>query len=367
VAEPRVPPTTTEPQAQISGPPADTGRYVSAEYSVGEDTDSYEDNDPSTLRDFREPLAPYGTWIDDPRYGTVWVPSAGQVGPDFTPYVTAGHWAYDDDYVWVSDYPWGWAPFHYGRWVYIDGRGWGWIPGRVYRGAWVEWSVDDAYGYLGWAALGPLFTWVGGTPVAWNGYWGPRWVYCPRGFVFSPHVGASVVVGPAAASIAPRMQKYVASDVRISGPPPARLGYATAQLPRPVAEPGISRALAFARPSTARALGASPPARFESSPLRPSPAVGASPVRPPPAFEPSPVRAVPAERPAFAPPPAHSPATAPRPAAPQPAAPAHVAPMAPAPPAAGPTPAGFRPAAPSPASGTFHGGGAVHVGGGGHR
>jgi hypothetical protein len=29
-----------------------------------------------------------------------------------TLYVTGGHWSYDGDYVWVSDYPWGWVPFH---------------------------------------------------------------------------------------------------------------------------------------------------------------------------------------------------------------------------------------------------------------
>src|ERR1035441_2081240 len=94
---------------------------------IGVDGDQYSDTDPSALTDFRAPLDPYGVWVDDPNYGTIWVPNSDAVGADFTPYVSGGHWTYDDDdWVWVSDYPWGWAPFHYGRWVAIDGRGWGW-------------------------------------------------------------------------------------------------------------------------------------------------------------------------------------------------------------------------------------------------
>jgi len=33
---------------------------------------------------------------------------------------------------WIDETPWGWAPFHYGRWVYIDGF-WAWAPGPVVR------------------------------------------------------------------------------------------------------------------------------------------------------------------------------------------------------------------------------------------
>ena len=121
---------------------------------------------PSALSDFRSTLEPYGTWTDDPSYGTVWVPSPSVVGPDFTPYVSAGHWAYDSDYAWVSDYDWGWAPFHYGRWVYGPGMGWEWIPGRTYAGAWVSWryGVDD-WAYVGWAPLAPTWCWRGGVAV----------------------------------------------------------------------------------------------------------------------------------------------------------------------------------------------------------
>jgi hypothetical protein len=345
-ADPDAPLPPGGPIAPPAGAPPsaadDDARYASGEYAIGSDADSYDDNDPSALKDFREPLDPYGTWADDPKYGTVWVPAPGVVGPDFQPYVSAGHWAYDDDYVWVSDYPWGWAPFHYGRWIFIEGRGWSWIPGRAYRGAWVTWSVDDGYSYLGWAPMGPEFVWFGGAPVGWHGYWGPRWSYCPRGAVFEPRVGAHVVVGPAAVAIAGRMRPYAAADVRVGGPAPARLGYTAAQVPHAGAAVSVSRAQEFARPSTARPLGASPPARFEATPAANagrSPVVtGAHPVagasNAPRAYAGTPsvgrAQAAPARAPSVAPAPAVG--------------------------AARPAP-----------SGTFHGSGGSHGGGGHHR
>ncbi len=205
-------PGVTPGAAAAEGPGSSTG-----EYAVGDDTDSYEDDDPAALTDFRPALDPYGGWVDDPTYGTVWVPSQDTVGADFRPYVSSGHWTYDNDWVWVSDYPWGWAPFHYGRWVLVEGRGWSWIPGRAYRGAWVDWSVDDGYGYLGWAPTPPLFLWFGGTPVGWQrGYLPRRWAYCPRAAVFAPAVATRVVAGPAAAALTGRMHIYVSAAARAS-------------------------------------------------------------------------------------------------------------------------------------------------------
>jgi hypothetical protein len=260
-----------EATGRSDAPRPDDARYASGEYAIGADgdadSDSYTDSDPAALTDFRQPLEPYGSWTDDPTYGTVWTPSAGEVGADFTPYVSAGHWTYDNDYTWASDYSWGWAPFHYGRWVFIGGRGWAWIPGREYRGAWVSWQVDDGYGYLGWSPLGPSFVWFGGVPVAYRGEWGPRWSYVPRGEVFSPRVRSSVVVGPSAVAIGARMHPYVAGTGSV-GPPPERFGYRPAQVPRVAGSEarGLEHAQQYARPSTARPLGASPPSRVEARP-----------------------------------------------------------------------------------------------------
>ncbi len=251
------------PQAPEPAPPAPApGDQGGAGQAAAE---SYDDNDPSALTDFHSALDSYGTWVDDPTYGTVWVPSSSAVGADFTPYATAGRWTYDNDYVWVSDYPWGWAPFHYGRWVFVDGRGWSWIPGRAYRGAWVTWGVDDGYGYAGWYPLAPAFVWMHGVAVGYTGVVAPRWNYVRRGEIFSPAVGTRVITGPAAVSVGARVRPFTPATPGVAGPPPSRFGYSENQVPHPA--PGaIGRAQQFARPSTATRLGARPPARVSANP-----------------------------------------------------------------------------------------------------
>ncbi len=73
---------------------------------------------------------------------------------DFQPYATNGNWMYTEaGWTWASDYNWGWAPFHYGRWFYENGYGWMWVPGSEWAPAWVSWSSGGDY--YGWAPLGP--------------------------------------------------------------------------------------------------------------------------------------------------------------------------------------------------------------------
>lgn len=155
--------------------------------------DEYADNDPSALDDFRDTLDPHGSWVQDPTYGTIWVPSQSEVGADFAPYQTDGHWAVADsgDWMWASDYAWGAVPFHYGRWVWA-GSYWGWIPGRTYAPAWVTWRVGEG-GYIGWAPLPPSWYWSDGVAV---GLWAvPFAAYCfvPTSYVFYSHVSTYVV------------------------------------------------------------------------------------------------------------------------------------------------------------------------------
>jgi hypothetical protein len=150
--------------------------------------------------------------------------------------------------------------------VFVEGRGWVWIPGRAYRGAWVAWSVDDGYSYVGWAPLPPPFVWFGGVAVVWRGpYVGPRWVYCPHGEVFSPSVGARIVAGPSVVAVAARMRIYATGTAAVTaGPVPARLGFTPVQVPHATGAgaASVARATQFARPSTAQPLGARPPARI---------------------------------------------------------------------------------------------------------
>jgi Family of unknown function (DUF6600) len=110
----------------------------------------------ATLSDsaFQDDLAPYGRWAYTDAYGWIWLPSADEVGAGFEPYVSGGSWVYTDvGWMFVSDYPWGWATFHYGRWYWTPGYGWAWVPGYVWAPAWVDWRYGA--GVVGWAPLPP--------------------------------------------------------------------------------------------------------------------------------------------------------------------------------------------------------------------
>jgi hypothetical protein len=115
-------------------------------------------------------LDEHGTWREDPEYGPVWVPS--RVESDWAPY-RSGHWAWVSPWgwTWVDDSPWGFAPFHYGRWANIRGT-WAWCPGtRVARPMYApalvafvgggSWSASMAIGDgMAWFALGPREVYV---------------------------------------------------------------------------------------------------------------------------------------------------------------------------------------------------------------
>jgi uncharacterized protein DUF6600 len=76
-----------------------------------------------------EDLDAYGQWDADADYGPVWYPTVAEVG--WAPY-RQGHWVWIGrwGWTWVDEAPWGFAPYHYGRWAFVRGR-WGWCPGRT--------------------------------------------------------------------------------------------------------------------------------------------------------------------------------------------------------------------------------------------
>lgn len=110
-------------------------------------------------------LDEYGEWIEEREYGRVWIPRG--VLTTWAPY-RDGHWTYVRHWgwTWVDDAPWGFAPFHYGRWVNLRGR-WCWSPGAyvarpVYAPALVAWLGTPGVGIrvasgpgVGWFPLGP--------------------------------------------------------------------------------------------------------------------------------------------------------------------------------------------------------------------
>ncbi len=133
-----------------------------------------------SYQSFYDQLSPYGSWINYPGYGYVWMPNAG---PDFRPYSTNGNWIYTDaGWTWASNYSWGWAPFHYGRWFYEGGYGWMWMPGNEWAPAWVSWRGSGDY--YGWAPMEPRVT----VDMALNSYNPPAnyWNFVPRQYVGNP-------------------------------------------------------------------------------------------------------------------------------------------------------------------------------------
>ena len=115
-------------------------------------------------------LDSYGDWRTDTQYGPVWIPrvSSGQWAP-----YRNGQWRWVPPWgwTWVDDAPWGFAPFHYGRWAQI-GLQWAWVPGPirprpVYAPALVGFPHDRDYAWQdhrrppssGWFPLAPGEPW----------------------------------------------------------------------------------------------------------------------------------------------------------------------------------------------------------------
>ena len=114
----------------------------------------YVSSPPVEVTYFYNELSPYGTWAELPGYGWCWQPTVVALNRGWRPYCDSGHWVWTDaGWCWVSDYTWGWAPFHYGRWLLHERNGWVWVPDRVWGPAWVTWrSAGDS---CGWAPLPP--------------------------------------------------------------------------------------------------------------------------------------------------------------------------------------------------------------------
>jgi hypothetical protein len=178
---------------------------------------------------FYDRLSPYGYWRWTPDYGRVWVPAG--VAADWRPYYD-GHWALTEwGWTYVSDVPWAWAGYHYGRWGFGVGIGWYWIPGTVWGPAWVSWRYGG--GYVAWAPLGPA-----------GYYWGPHhraWVAVRENHFTQPirtvavpsQRTAGIVARTTPQAVVTRPQQIAGGRVT-AGPPPSRVSRAVGQQVRPV-------------------------------------------------------------------------------------------------------------------------------------
>ena len=109
-------------------------------------------------------LARHGAWSTGPGSARMWTPAKLPAG--WQPYQQgAWSWKLPWGWTWVDDQPWGFAPFHYGRWLQVKGR-WAWTPGQwgaarpVFAPALVGWIGGPALGVdggpaIGWVPLAP--------------------------------------------------------------------------------------------------------------------------------------------------------------------------------------------------------------------
>ena len=128
VAMPYVPPMAQSPVSQSWSDP-------DADYSM-----------------FYKSLNPYGRWLQVDGYGYAFRPNLSERS-SWRPYVD-GRWvSTNQGWAWDSREPFGWACYHYGRWVRLSRQGWVWIPGREWAPAWVSWRSGGSH--VGWAPLPP--------------------------------------------------------------------------------------------------------------------------------------------------------------------------------------------------------------------
>ena len=96
---------------------------------------------------------------------------------DWAPY-RYGRWIWVTPWgwTWVDDSPWGYAPSHYGRWTYLRQR-WCWVPGprhihATYAPALVAWVGSPSFGVhfrdVGWMPLGPREIYIPGRRSSWR-------------------------------------------------------------------------------------------------------------------------------------------------------------------------------------------------------
>jgi FecR protein len=126
--------------------PADPAQYALDQGTEADELDQWSSQRDDSLRAYAannrtqspyqygtSDLNYYGQYTDDPQYGNVWQPYG--ISMDWDPF-SNGYWASSSaGGIWVSSYPWGWMPYRYGRWVFINGRGWFWQPG-----GWSNWN-----------------------------------------------------------------------------------------------------------------------------------------------------------------------------------------------------------------------------------
>jgi hypothetical protein len=103
-----------------------------------------------------------GHWQRTADYGEVWRPDA--LPDDWVPY-RDGRWRWIPPWgwTWIDDQPWGFAPFHYGRWAMLDHR-WVWVPGSLAEN---PVYLPAAVAFLGTPGIGISYAAGNGPAIGW--------------------------------------------------------------------------------------------------------------------------------------------------------------------------------------------------------
>ena len=244
-------------------------------------------------------LARYGAWSVAAGGLHLWTP--GKLPAGWAPY-QQGAWSWNSPWgwTWIDDQPWGFAPFHYGRWLSLKGH-WAWTPGQwgavrpVYAPALVGWfggpalTLDGAPA-VGWVALAPdepVFPAYAVSARYWNALTDASVAPASRRPVAI--AGRARLVPAGAAAYANRAVPGAATVVGVAAllphvPVPTMPGARGAQQRKPAFEAALDRAtvqgpppappghaaLAPAAPVLTLPAATQVPAKVGSAPIRPT-------------------------------------------------------------------------------------------------
>ena len=107
------------------------------------------------LAQVKDTLQRYGSIVQHPRYGEVWIPSSSIVGQGWSPY-PACNWTFDrqqNAWSYNDRTEWGAIVHHHGRWAADTQYGWMWIADANYGPGHVYWKNEG--NTVSWAALTP--------------------------------------------------------------------------------------------------------------------------------------------------------------------------------------------------------------------
>jgi len=219
-------------------------------------------------------LVRFGAWSVGADGAHLWMPAKLPAG--WQPFQQgAWWWTSPWGWTWVDDQPWGFAPFHYGRWLFVRGH-WAWTPGQwgaarpIYAPAVVGWFGGAALTVgaapaVGWIALAPdeaVFPGYAVSAKYWNALNGASVAPASRRAVAINGGARLVPAGPALyvnQAVAGASTVAAVAALQPQVPVATMPGPRGAELRKPVFVEQLARSVALAPP-------AAPPGRAALSP-----------------------------------------------------------------------------------------------------